>query len=157
MINTTHDILGKLTILKHNASGNLIDQRVTHNSITTAGRQLVADLFTFNINGDKEDKIKRISKMHLGGSQAPFNAAHKGLLDEIGQTDIISFEPVPTGNDRIQIRIVGELGTDDCNGELKEAGLFTDGAQPIMYNRVTFDTITKSQEFKLTLIWDLTF
>ena len=42
-----------------------------------------------------------------------------------------------------------------CNAELREAGLFTEDG--VMYNRVTFDTITKSDQFKLTLVWEITF
>jgi len=26
-----------------------------------------------------------------------------------------------------------------------------------MYNRVTFDTVTKSKQFKLTLVWEIMF
>ena len=64
---------------------------------------------------------------------------------------------MPTGDDRVKLRLIGQLDTDNCNGQLKEAGLFTQDDSPIMYNRVTFDTITKSEEFKLTLIWEITF
>ncbi len=154
---TTHDIKGKLTIRKHDLDGALVDQRTAHNSITTAGRQLVAELFRFNILGNEEDKINRITTMHLGGSQTAFQPSHEGLQDKIGQTVISNVEMEPTADNRIRLRIVGELDTDNCNGELKEAGLFTQDDPPIMYNRVTFDTITKSEEFKLTLIWELTF
>ena len=57
--------------------------------------------------------------------------------------------------DRIMVRYIGEIEKNQCNDALKEAGLFTD--EGIMYNRVTFDQITKSEQFKLTLIWEITF
>ncbi|MEM9337534.1 MAG: hypothetical protein AAGA66_02315 [Bacteroidota bacterium] len=157
MIKTTHDIKGKLTIQKYDSDGVLVDHRTANNSITIAGRKLVAELFRFNMLGNEEDKINRITTIHVGGSQAPFQAGHTALQDTIGQTSIQSVELEPTADDRIRLRIVGELDTDNSNGELKEAGLFTQDDPPVMYNRVTFDTITKSAEFKLTLIWELTF
>lgn len=157
MISTKHDIEGKLIIQKYDVNGNLIDERVTHNSITTSGRKLVGDLFKFNILDAKEDKIKRISMMHLGKSKKAFKANQTAMQEYVGETKIESVEYVPTGDERVRLRIVGELDTDNCNDTLQEAGLFTADDPPIMYNRVTFDTITKSKEFKLTLIWELTF
>ena len=50
---------------------------------------------------------------------------------------------------------MGELGENDCNDQLREAGLFT--PDNVMYNRVVFDTITKSSQFKLTLVWEIDF
>ena len=81
---TTHDIKGRLTILKYDADGNLVDERNANNSIATAGRKLVADLFKFNILGDEEDKINRITHIHMGGSKTAFKANQKGLQDKIG-------------------------------------------------------------------------
>ena len=152
-----HDIEGKLTIRKYDASGRLLEQHTAHNSITSMGRKLVSDLFKFNILDSQEDKIKRISTMHLGKSQTPFKPEQTSMQDYVGQTTINSVEYVNTGDDRVRLRLVGELDTDNCNDELREAGLFTEDDTPIMYNRVTFDTITKSEEFNLTLIWELTF
>ena len=157
MIATKHDIEGKLTIKICDVDGNLIEEKETYNSITTVGRKLVTDLFKFNIIDAKEDKIKRISTMHLGKSNKGFKPNQTAMQDYVGLTKIETVEYVPTGNDRVRLRLVGELDTDNCNDSLQEAGLFTEDEPPIMYNRVTFDTITKSKEFKLTLIWEITF
>lgn len=159
MISSTHDIQGKLTLQKLDAHDNILGEQVTYNSITTLGRKLVSDLFKFNIlaQENQEDKIKRISQIHVGRSKEAFNPDQTGLQDEVGRTPIESVEYVATGSDRVQLRLVGELGMDDANDELKEAGLFTEDDTPIMYNRVIFDTITKSPEFKLKLIWEITF
>ncbi|HAA11357.1 MAG TPA: hypothetical protein DCE41_06485 [Cytophagales bacterium] len=159
MISSTHDIQGKLTLQRLDPNGNVLGEQVTHNSITTQGRKLVSDLFKFNIltEENQEDKIKRISQIHVGRSKAAFKPDQTGLQDEVGKTPIQSVEYVATGNERIQLRLVGELGMDDANDKLQEAGLFTEDETPIMYNRVIFDTITKSPEFKLKLIWELTF
>ncbi len=65
------------------------------------------------------------------------------------------------GVPRKMLRITGHLAEEECNGALREAGLSTkgeaEGVDPILYNRVTFDTITKSDQFRLTLVWEITF
>jgi hypothetical protein len=40
---------------------------------------------------------------------------------------------------------------------LREAGIFTAVSGGVMYNRVVFDAVTKTNAFKLTLLWDITF
>lgn len=157
MIETTHNIEGKLTILKYDLAGNLAEERHSTNSITLQGRKLVADLFKFNIIDSKEDRIKRISTIHLGKSGKPFSPDQVSMQDFVGKVKISSVESIPVGLDRIKLRIIGELDTNDCNGPLQEASLCTEDNPPIMYNRVVFDTITKTKDFKLTLIWEITF
>ncbi|MEN8218505.1 MAG: hypothetical protein ABFS56_19480 [Pseudomonadota bacterium] len=152
------NIAGRLTIKKYTPDNQLIDEISVHNDITIDGRELIARLFNKDIQGD----IKRVSKIRLGRSQDKFNAQQHKLLDpvtnttdgQIWQTDISKIEQSQV-QERIILRLTGELGEDDCNDELREAGLFT--ADDVMYNRVTFDTITKSNQFKLTLVWEITF
>lgn len=95
--------------------------------------------------------------MHLGLSKDPFDAGQTNLKQPLGSVPILTVEENVTPEKRVMLRIVGELDRDTCNGALQEAGLFTDDEEPIMYNRVIFDTITKSDQFKLTLIWEITF
>lgn len=148
-------IAGRLTIRKCALDGRLVETKTVTNDITTAGRSLVARLFN---KDEKPDATKRVSKIHLGASQDSFDADQTALLAKIGETDIIKIDSsgVSVSNvPRIMLRLTGELGEQDCNGELREAGLFTEDG--VMYNRVTFDTITKSDQFKLTLVWEITF
>jgi hypothetical protein len=64
---------------------------------------------------------------------------------------------------RARVTITTELDfavpQDRDNLELREAGLFngSDPAQSVMYNRVVFPVITKTKEFALTFIWEITF
>ena len=84
-------------------------------------------------------------------------SAKTALGQEVAETDITSIEEVPNpgGASRMMLRLTGELPEDANLGPLQEAGLFTN--DDVMYNRVTFDTITKSDKFKLTLVWEITF
>lgn len=161
-LHETLDISGRLTLRLHTPDGRVVDERVAHNDITLAGRQLVARLF----NGTVQEQVPRVSRMCVGGSDVGFKADQTALGAAIGCVPIDSVEE-STVNDsdsrpRKRLRITGELGTGQCNGELREAGLFTakndrDPAAEVMYNRVTFKPINKSPEFQLTLVWDILF
>lgn len=63
-----------------------------------------------------------------------------------------------------QIVARGTFTTDEGNGALQEAGLFSDSTEPgsktdtasRMFNRTTFATINKSTSFELTFQWTVT-
>ena len=149
------NIAGRLTLRLCTPDGRIVEEVTAHNDITLAGRTLVASLF----NHDKAaDPIKRVSKMKVGSSGKDFDAADAALGEYVDETPIITpIEEVPNpgGASRMMLRLTGELPEDADLGPLKEAGLFTD--DDVMYNRVTFETITKSDKFKLTLVWEITF
>jgi len=146
------NIAGRLTIKKYTRDNRLIDEISVHNDITIKGRELIARLFNKDNHGVA---IERVSKIRLGSSQEKFNAQQPNLLEPVWETDISKIEQSQV-QERIMLRLTGELGENDCNDELlREAGLFT--ADGVIYNRVTFDTITKSNQFKLTLVWEITF
>lgn len=148
-------IQGRLTIQTYDTKGHLLACTKANNSITHAGRTLVADLF--NRDHDNSNSIKRVSMIHLGSGEDDFNPEDSGLKAKIGQVAIKNPIELITENNKVLLRMVGELDEKSCNGQLREAGLFTEDETPIMYNRVTFDTITKSEKFKLTLIWEIIF
>ncbi len=152
-----HGLAGKLTIRKYTRDGDLVEEVSTHNDITLSGRALVARLFNHDLTGG-DDNIKRISQVGVGGSGEPFDPKQNRLVMSIGDpVDIERIEEHVTPDNRIMLRLVAELKEDQSNGELREAGLFTDAAEPVMYNRVTFAPINKSAQFRLTLVWEITF
>lgn len=167
------DISGRLTLLVTAADGRVVEERAARNTITTGGRQLLARLF----NPKMPENIPRVSRIGLGGDGTPTRPGDTALRKPVGFVDIRDLqedEVMVDGKPRTVLRIVGELGEDDCNEQLQEAGLFTGAdegtpagpaagaeesrqAAPVMYNRVTFAPISKSPEFKLTLVWEITF
>ena len=62
-----------------------------------------------------------------------------------------------SGVERIRARLTSVFESGEANGALREAGIFTAASGGVMYNRVKFDTVTKTADFKLTLIWDVVF
>ena len=63
------------------------------------------------------------------------------------------------GVKRIKVSLQSVFDFGEANGPepLCEAGLFTAKSEGTIYNRVTFDPVTKAATFKLTLIWDIVF
>ncbi|HEU4561836.1 MAG TPA: hypothetical protein VFS20_28685 [Longimicrobium sp.] len=156
MLREDLNIAGRLTLRLHAADGQVADERVAHNDITLKGRELVARLFNADLAATD---IPRVSRIVVGSDDHAFNAQDTALGARVGATAITSYaeETVNDGTrQRKLLRLTGELGEKDCNAELREAGLFTDGEE-LMYNRVVFKPINKSAEFKLTLVWEITF
>ncbi len=149
-------IAGRLTIKKLTLEGVLVDEVTVNNDITLAGRTLIAKLFSKD-ELEVDDKIERVSQIRLGTKKDPFEPGQTNLLGPVDgwKTDITTIERKEAPNSRIMLTMSGELDEKTCNGALQEAGLFT--KDNVMYNRVTFDTITKSDQFKLALTWEITF
>ena len=151
-----NNICGQLTLQQWTLDDQLINTHTVYNSIALEGRRLVARLFNKDAAGGE---IQRVNKIGLGSSQDGFKPDQITLIDKVGETPIAKVEEVQVtdanGTPRIALRLTGELGKDEVNYPLREAGLFTEDG--VMYNRVTFDTITKSSQFKLTLVWEITF
>lgn len=150
------NIAGRLKVQKYTHDDQFIEEFTVKNDITLKGRDLVARLFNKDVAADK---TKRVSRICLGRSKDPFDPAQEQLKDKVWETPVTDVKAVqvtdPAGKPRMMLRLTGQLAENDCNFELREAGLFTEDG--VMYNRVTFDTITKSTQFKLTLVWEITF
>ncbi len=151
------NIAGRLTLRKMTGDGQVVEARSAPNAITLAGRDLIARLFNWEKAGDQ---IERVTEMRVGSDEGAFNAQAAALGSQVGDAvDIAAVEEEEvvdaSGAPRKRLRLVAELTEADCNGELREAGLFT--ADGVMYNRVTFDVITKSDQFRLALVWEITF
>ncbi len=146
---------GRLIIKKYNLAGEMEQEVTVKNDITKAGRDLLARLFD---NAKAGSKIERVSKIRFGKSGEPFKTSQTALLDypEGWETPIDKIEQDNDASpDRVILRLTGELDETECNGPIKEAGLFTD--DNVMYNRVVFKEINKSDQFRFTLIWEITF
>jgi hypothetical protein len=158
-MNTREDlnIAGQLTLRKTTLDGQLVQEITVHNDITLEGRRLVAQLFN---KDNAAVNTSRVSKIQVGRSKSSFDPKQNVMVDKVGETPITSITPSEvldsSSRPRLMLRLVGELGENDCNDALQEAGLFTEDGK-VMYNRVTFDTVTKSKQFKLTLIWEIMF
>ena len=58
---------------------------------------------------------------------------------------------------RVTLKTVFDFNEANGTDPLREAGIFNAATGGVMYNRVVFDPVSKTNAFKLTLIWDITF
>ncbi len=142
---------GWLTIRRHDVHGTLVEERQVRNSIVSSGRDLVAKRFV-------GEPIKPVSHLGVGiGTTEPERKS--ALANQLGQlkklNDFDVTEHLKPIADKVQVTLTADLDFNEGNGALTEAGLFN--ADSVMYNRVTFAPINKSSDFKLTLIWEVTF
>ena len=151
------ELAGRLTLRLSDREGRVVHESVAHNDITIHGRDLVARLFNAEL---ATTPIPRVTQIGLGSDDGAFDPQANGLGRGLGFTPITTFEDetvMDGGRPRKRLRLTGELAEGDFKGKLlHEAGLFTEDGK-VMYNRVTFPTITKTDQFKLTLVWEITF
>ena len=149
------DMRGRLTIQQRSVTHELIAEIKANNNIVLTGRDLVAKMF---IN----ETIAPVSHVAVGTGAAAVNPdGDTQLQAELFRKAIIPIDPtqhlVTTANGRKQVTITAELDFNEANGALTEAGLFNAASSGVMYNRVVFPPINKTADFKLTLIWQITF
>ena len=155
----TMDMQGKVRLLLEDRAGRLLLDRTHHNRIVRSGRQLVAQLFA-GVEGTPPSKV---THMAVGTGKDEAKDDQVGLQAERARNPV--GKPVYTeivddkGVKRIKVSLQSVFDFGEANGTepLCEAGLFTAKSEGTIYNRVTFDPVTKAPTFKLTLIWDIVF
>ena len=164
------DMQGQLTLRLTDSSGRVIQEQRPKNRIVKSGRQLVAQLFA-GVPGTPPTKV---TQMGVGTDDTPTNDDQTALLalreltpskslKEISSTTYEDVEEVVTKDGqqevvkRIRARLTTEFDFSEANGTepLTEAAIFNDNN--VMYNRVVFEPVTKTDAFKLTLLWEIVF
>lgn len=161
------DMRGQVMLRLTDERGWLVHQQLCRNRIVRSGRQLVAQLFGGVAAGTPPTSV---THMAVGtGSTAPADdqtalVAERAPRKAIAEVTYSDFdEPQPGGGTvrrvRASLRAVFDFAEANGADPLREAGIFTSGAPGggVMYNRVLFDPVTKSNAFQLTLLWDITF
>jgi hypothetical protein len=136
-------------------SNQIVEQISANNNIVLSGRDLVAKLF---IN----EQIAPISHVAVGtGTTKVDPKTDTNLNTELFRKAITKIDPTQnlttTIDGKKKVKITTELDFNEANGALTEAGLFNANAGGVMYNRVVFPAINKTNDFKLTLIWEILF
>ncbi|EPF21354.1 MAG: hypothetical protein EWV58_21975 [Microcystis aeruginosa Ma_MB_F_20061100_S19] len=149
------DMKGKLTVQKRDKSNKIVEQISASNNIVLSGRDLVAKLF---IN----EQIAPISHVAVGiGTTKVDPKTDTNLNTELFRKAITKIDPTQdltiTDGGKIKVKITTELDFNEANDYLTEAGLFNANTGGVMYNRVVFPPINKTNDFKLTLIWEILF
>jgi hypothetical protein len=152
------DLRGQLTIHKIDRHQQIVAVVTAHNDITLAGRKLVASLF----NKETAKATSPVNCIVVGQGTGEFSAGMTSLYEEVDRIENLKIAPPEIAkNNRIKLMVTGTLEENDdhVNGKiLTEAGLYRSDQEPnILYNRVQFEPIKKTSDFKLTLIWEIFF
>ena len=159
-----HTMSGFLTIRVSDREGRLIYEQPCKNRIVTGGRRMVAQMFGGVPSGTPPSKVSHMAVGEDGTAPADGDTglrAQRGGRKPIGEVTYEEFdEPVAGGSiRRIRARLTAEFDFGEANGAepLREAGIFNAATGGVMYNRVVFQDVTKTDAFKLTLLWDIVF
>ena len=156
---------GELCLELRDRTGRILAVRQARNAVMRSGARLIADLFAGN--------GKPITHMGVGTSDTPESAAFstqtlanppEGNAEHLAggtETEIptaaFSTELDET-NRVVRVRVRATLPAAAAVGVVREAGLISrDGANSVLYNRVTFAPITKGNDHELTLFWVVSF
>lgn len=156
------DMRGHLTLYLLNPGGAIIQTQSAKNRIVRTGRQLVAQLFA----GVAGTPPTRVTHMGVGIDGTPPDDEQKSLIKPRDPRkpispaiyeDFVDNEGTPNAVKRIRTRLTAEFDFTEANGNepLREAAIFNEDG--VMYNRVIFEPVTKTDAFKLALLWDIIF
>lgn len=158
------DMKGRLSLALADRDGNIVYQRSHANRIVKAGRLLVAQLFGGVPGGTPPGQVTHMGvgtgpaaalddQTDLAAPRLPRNPISPAVYSEIIET----LPGGPVQRVKASLQTVFDFGEANGPAPLREAAIFTAAAGGIMYNRVVFDPVTKTDTFKLTLIWDILF
>jgi hypothetical protein len=103
-----------------------------------------------NLVMDTESENYLIAKINEESRLISASIVEEGLPDQLNPTKL-------TGGSDIVVTLSSTFGYDDANGTLTEAGIFNSDHGGVLYNRVVFPEITKTDKFTLSLIWKISF
>ena len=157
------DMRGRVAVVLTDREGRVRHRLDCNNRIVRAGRQLVAQLFGGVDVGAPPTKVSHIAVGTGGAASADDQVALaterlRKPISSIAYSDIDEgTSPSVVKRVRASLRTVFDFNEANGPDPLREAGIFTASAAGVMYNRVVFDAVTKSNAFQLTLLWDVTF
>ncbi len=160
------DMRGQCTLQLTDADGQVVHRRVQGNRIVKSGRRLVAQLFGGVTAGTPPTQVSHVAVGTDGTAPTDDDTAlhaQRGDPNPITDVSYTDFdEPVPSSTDvikRTRVSVTAVFDFDQANGPdpLREAGVLTAATGGVLYNRVVFDPVTKTNAFKLTVLWDIVF
>jgi hypothetical protein len=163
------DMQGRVRITLLDRAGRIVHDRFYRNLIVSSGRLLMAHLFA----GPGETPVSgatpaQVSHMGVGTGANKVADGQTNLFEPVLRVPIrkVNHELFLTDTEpkmtRVATTLTAVFDYDEANGtngsaSLREAGIFTAADNGDMYNRVTFEEVTKTKAFKLTLNWKIIF
>ncbi|WP_020394485.1 hypothetical protein [Thiolinea disciformis] len=149
-----HAITGQLEISLMDNSGTIVERRTANNSITPEGRVLLARLFC------GQSRIEKIKVRVAENKEELFNSASVNEI-ELHNPSIETRDIDGTRWAVIKIQAVFPKLVSTANAQnITAAGLVLkefNKDQEVLYNQVTFPTITRTSQLDMTLGWEIKF
>lgn len=123
------------------------DQKV--NVIITNEKMDIEETFD-NLVMDPEDDNYLVAKINEGSELVTVSVIEENLPGPLNPVSL-------SGGSDIVVTLSSTFGYDDANGTLTEAAIFNSDNEGVMYNRVVFPEISKTDKFTLSLIWKISF
>ncbi|MFV8750435.1 hypothetical protein ACNOYE_07775 [Nannocystaceae bacterium ST9] len=166
-------------VLSHPETGQLVVDRWIDNLVTTAGRQLLAQLVTgvapgiiqvdLAVGGPAQGQPAPNPYPPPSPTDVALHLPKRRVATEFEAMGVVENSNPPRFAMAISAVIPAEIGGDALI--LREAGLIMakggeEASEPpagalasneVLYNRVVFDTITKDPELQMTLTWEVIF
>jgi hypothetical protein len=166
-MNEEMNMRGAVTVQLSDREGRIVYERRQDNRIVRTGRDLVARLFAGTTSGTPPSKVTHMAvgtdgtaatddQTALGKERPAKDGVQRKPIEKVAYSDFVE---TGTGVKRVRVSLSAVFDFDEANGTdpLREAGVFTAATGGVMYNRVVFADVTKTNAFKLTLLWDITF
>lgn len=159
------DMRGQLTLRLTDTNGHIFHQQHYKNRIVKTGRKLVAEMFAGITAGTLPTKV---THMAVGTDGTDPNDDQETLLaersprkplSEVQYSEFVENPGTAQEVKRWRTSLTAVFEFEEANGTqpLREAAIFNAETGGVMYNRVVFDPVTKTNAFKLTLLWDIIF
>lgn len=152
---------GHLTLILSDKKGKVVQQHEHYNHIVTTGRELVAQLFGGTRNSPPPKKVEYMGVGTDGTDPEDHDTHLEAQREPRKQIESVEYEEfTEEGIQRIRTRLTAVFDYGEANDAtvpLQEAAIFTAEIDGVMYNRVVFPPVTKTDAFKLTLMWDIVF
>jgi hypothetical protein len=162
-VHETIDMRGAVTVRLENAAGEVVHHQHRHNRIVKSGRANVAKLFAGVTSGTPPARVTHVGVGTDNHAAVDDDAALGAERARTPFTDVAysDVDDTSTGTTvkrtRVSLTAVFDFGEANGSAPLCEAGVFTAATGGVMYNRVTLDPVTKTNAFKLTVLWDIIF
>ena len=158
------NIAGRLHLTLVDKQGKTFQSFSQQNKIVSKARKTIAESLASG------NALKPIQKIGVGTSSTAPSYSDTVLGGEEIRKPIEAVDPNSdydsftddNGVERQRVRITANLDYTEGNAKLQEAGLYlsddlNNDANDILYNRVVFPPINKTQDFTLKLSWELIF
>lgn len=149
-MNEHHGLRGRLRVRLHDRQGRTSMDFEVHNLITDAGRNLVARLFSGQVNATGLRHV-----LVVGGGTTAAATSDTKLGDGLDEVE------VPQAGVLVKdgtLTLTATLDERPQAHALTEAGVRLDvGGEQVLYNRVVFPVVNKAPSMQMTLMWTIDF